>query len=66
MKYPLVGAMREELLGISRGKDAKDVDWEKVAATFEDKPVNLLNNIFLKNLFILFKYFAEQTSCNQN
>lgn len=43
MKYPLVGAMREELLGISRGKDAKDVDWEKVAATFEDKPVSIKN-----------------------
>lgn len=36
VKYPLIGAMREELLGISRGKDAKDVDWSKVAATFDD------------------------------
>lgn len=27
---------REELRGISRGKDAKDVDWEKVAGTIED------------------------------
>ncbi|XP_025832277.1 probable chitinase 10 [Agrilus planipennis] len=33
MKYPLIGAMREELRGISRGKDAKDIDWEKVAGT---------------------------------
>jgi chitinase len=39
VKYPLIGAMREELRGVSRGKDAKDVDWEKVAATIEDQPV---------------------------
>ncbi|KAI4456666.1 chitinase [Holotrichia oblita] len=31
VKYPLIGAIREELRGISRGKDAKDMDWEKVA-----------------------------------
>ncbi|KPJ08355.1 putative chitinase 3 [Papilio machaon] len=31
VKYPLIGAMREELRGISRGKDAKDVDWSTVA-----------------------------------
>lgn len=36
VKYPLIGAMREELRGISRGKDAKDVDWTKVAATLEE------------------------------
>ncbi|XP_059216028.1 probable chitinase 10 [Stomoxys calcitrans] len=36
VKYPLIGAMREELLGISRGKDAKDVNWSEVAATFDD------------------------------
>lgn len=29
-------ASREELRGISRGKDAKDVDWTKVAATIEE------------------------------
>ncbi|XP_072932280.1 probable chitinase 10 [Epargyreus clarus] len=33
VKYPLIGAMREELRGISRGKDAKDVDWSSVAAS---------------------------------
>ncbi|XP_063216325.1 probable chitinase 10 [Bacillus rossius redtenbacheri] len=33
VKYPLIGAMREELRGISRGKNAKDVDWSKVANT---------------------------------
>lgn len=38
VKYPLIGAMREELRGVSRGKDAKDVDWEKVAASFDDLP----------------------------
>lgn len=27
---------REELRGISRGKDAKDVDWTKVAGSIED------------------------------
>ena len=42
VKYPLIGAMREELRGVSRGKDAKDVDWEKVAATFDDLPVSYL------------------------
>ncbi|XP_017139015.1 probable chitinase 10 [Drosophila miranda] len=36
VKYPLIGAMREELLGISRGKEAKDVNWTAIAATFED------------------------------
>jgi chitinase len=40
VKYPLIGAMREELRGVSRGKDAKDVDWEKVAASFDDVPDN--------------------------
>lgn len=45
VKYPLIGAMREELLGVSRGKDAKDVDWEKVAASFEDLPVSFCSNI---------------------
>ncbi|GLG95341.1 Probable chitinase 10 [Gryllus bimaculatus] len=33
VKYPLIGAMREELLGVSRGKDAQDIDWSKVANT---------------------------------
>lgn len=37
VKYPLIGAMREELRGVSRGADAKDVNWEAVAATIEDK-----------------------------
>lgn len=31
VKYPLIGAMREELLGIPRGNNAKDIDWSKVA-----------------------------------
>lgn len=39
VKYPLIGAMREELRGVSRGKDAKDIDWEKVAASFDDTAV---------------------------
>jgi Glycosyl hydrolases family 18 len=38
VKFPLIGAMREELRGISRGKEAKDVDWTSVASTFDDKP----------------------------
>lgn len=41
VKYPLIGAMREELRGVSRGKDAKDVDWSQVAATFDDVEVRL-------------------------
>lgn len=33
---------REELRGVSRGKNAKDVDWSEVAATFDDiEPVSL-------------------------
>lgn len=48
VKYPLIGAMREELRGVSRGKDAKDVDWEKVAASFDDLPVSLSLKIFLR------------------
>lgn len=30
IKYPLIGAIREELRGVSRGPNAKDVDWSKV------------------------------------
>lgn len=45
VKYPLIGAMREELRGVSRGKDAKDIDWEKVAASFEDLPVKVMRLI---------------------
>ncbi|CAG9812647.1 unnamed protein product, partial [Phaedon cochleariae] len=37
VKYPLIGAMREELRGISRGKDAKDVDWQEIAGATEDE-----------------------------
>lgn len=37
VKYPLIGAMREELRGISRGKGAKDVDWLEVAGTIEEE-----------------------------
>ncbi|XP_065076861.1 probable chitinase 10 [Ochlerotatus camptorhynchus] len=37
VKYPLIGAMREELRGVSRGKDAKDVNWSEVAATIQEK-----------------------------
>lgn len=33
VRYPLIGAMREELRGISRGNGAKDVDWTAVAST---------------------------------
>ena len=36
VKYPLVGAMREELFGISRGSNAKDVDWTAVASTVSE------------------------------
>lgn len=36
-----VGIYREELRGVSRGKDVKDVDWSKVAATLVDaEPVS--------------------------
>ncbi|CAH0564615.1 unnamed protein product [Brassicogethes aeneus] len=35
VKYPLIGAMREELRGISRGKDVKDIDWLTVAGSPE-------------------------------
>ncbi|CAH1106565.1 unnamed protein product [Psylliodes chrysocephalus] len=35
VKYPLIGAMREELRGITRGKDVKDVDWEAIAGADE-------------------------------
>ncbi|KDR16263.1 probable chitinase 10 isoform X3 [Zootermopsis nevadensis] len=31
VKYPLIGAMREELRGIPRADNAKDVDWSRVA-----------------------------------
>lgn len=60
VKYPLIGAMREELRGVSRGKDAKDVDWSKVASTFDDLPVRIfescdkvLNSRFNTIIYIL-------------
>ena len=39
VKYPLIGAMREELFGIPRdtvapGIEAVDIDWESVAGVF--------------------------------
>ncbi|XP_055384185.1 probable chitinase 10 isoform X2 [Condylostylus longicornis] len=37
VKFPLITAMREELLGISRGKNAMDVDWSKVASSFDEE-----------------------------
>nr|QDA39871.1 chitinase 3 [Phenacoccus solenopsis] len=33
VKYPLIGAIREELKGVKRANNAKDVDWSKVAKT---------------------------------
>jgi len=36
VRYPLIGAMREELKGISRGSNAKDVDWTAVASTITE------------------------------
>lgn len=36
VRYPLIGAMREELRGVSRGNNAKDVDWTAVAATVSE------------------------------
>jgi chitinase len=47
VKYPLIGAMREELLGIPRdtvapGIDASDIDWPSVAATLSATPTTTL------------------------
>ena len=36
VRYPLIGAMREELRGVSRGSNAKDVDWSAVASTITE------------------------------
>ncbi|XP_043487176.1 probable chitinase 10 [Polistes fuscatus] len=36
VKYPLIGAIREELRGMSRGPNAKDVDWSSVATTITE------------------------------
>jgi len=36
VRYPLIGAMREELMGISRGSNAKDIDWSAVATTITE------------------------------
>lgn len=36
VKYPLIGAMREELRGVSRGANTKDVDWSAVATTITE------------------------------
>ena len=39
VRYPLIGAIREELRGISRGSNAKDVDWSAVATTITEVAV---------------------------
>ncbi|XP_012260741.1 probable chitinase 10 [Athalia rosae] len=39
VKYPLIGAMREELRGIPRANNAKDIDWSVVAATITEEVV---------------------------
>ncbi|XP_065558234.1 probable chitinase 10 isoform X2 [Artemia franciscana] len=41
VKYPLIGAIREELLGIPRPGGAKDVDWSKVAPILNLEPTTL-------------------------
>ncbi|XP_063916520.1 probable chitinase 10 [Zophobas morio] len=42
VKYPLIGAMREELRGISRGKNAKDMDWQKIAGAVEEEDEDVI------------------------
>lgn len=37
VKYPLIGAMREELRGVSRGKGTKDMDWADIADTIVEE-----------------------------
>lgn len=39
VRYPLIGAIREELRGISRGVNTKDVDWSSVATTISETVV---------------------------
>lgn len=36
VKYPLIGAIREELHGISRGVNTKDVDWSSLGSTISE------------------------------
>ncbi|KAL7300198.1 hypothetical protein TKK_0007041 [Trichogramma kaykai] len=35
-KYPLISAMREELRGVSRASNSKDVDWSAIATTITE------------------------------
>lgn len=39
VRYPLIGAMREELRGISRGSNSKDIDWSAVATSITEVAV---------------------------
>lgn len=65
VKYPLIGAMREELRGVSRGKDSKDVDWEKVAASFDDLPVSSkVHFVTCYNSVLIMKYFSGKARAN--
>lgn len=64
VKYPLIGAMREELRGVSRGKDAKDVDWEKVAASFDDLPVRKCTKFFTLDKFSCLNCIIGKTRAN--
>lgn len=61
VKYPLIGAMREELLGISRGKEAKDVNWTAIASTFEDlEEVNIYVVINRQNIIQQINIFRRR------
>lgn len=68
VKYPLIGAMREELLGISRGKEAKDVNWTAIAATFEDvEEVGLARMSFKnQNINLSLFYGIPETRTHQD
>lgn len=46
VKYPLIGAIREELRGIKRGPNAQDVDWSKVAGAAS--PTQLAKPVAIK------------------
>ncbi|KAK6643069.1 hypothetical protein RUM43_004572 [Polyplax serrata] len=56
VKYPLIGAMREELLGIPRENNAKDVDWSKVAKTVTEVAIEKPEAIKIDVSDILSRY----------
>nr|QDA39870.1 chitinase 2 [Phenacoccus solenopsis] len=62
VKYPLIGAMREELKNIKRTNNAKDIDWSKVAKSVNLETITKPSPIKIDVSEILLKAKSAQVS----